>query len=161
MPKWAVTLYFLSTKMYFCFVLITIKKNKIIFIFMYVLRFFSSNSNCPLSGICCFIYQVKMKKERTETHIKTKIFLEGCEIAHLISKISSIFFSPSQHHIRILHVVPLIGKAQVWLGKRGLCGCQGDPKDQLLRIRFCKWKFLSKTQWQERKFANSPRAKLV
>lgn len=34
---------------------------------------------------------------------------------HLISKFSPIFFPSSQHHIRILHFVPLIGKAQCGL----------------------------------------------
>ncbi|KAI4570108.1 hypothetical protein MJT46_007402 [Ovis ammon polii x Ovis aries] len=65
------------------------------------------------------------------------------------------------NHFRLLHFVPLTGKAPVWLGMRRLCGCQGDPKDRLLHIWFCKWKLLSRTQRQERRFANSPWAKLV
>ena len=73
MPKWEVKLYFLSTKICLPFVPITIKKKKTIFIFVYVLRFFSLTSKCYPSGIfCCCPTFHRRKRKGTETHIKTE-----------------------------------------------------------------------------------------
>lgn len=85
-----------------------------------------------------------------------KSLWRGVKPTHLISNFSPIFFSPSQQHVRILHFVPPIGNAQVWLGMKGLCGCQGDPKDQLLHIWFCKWKFLSRTNGRKEDLRTRP-----
>ena len=93
-------LYFLSTTICLPFVPITIKEKKTIFIFVYVLRFFSLTSKCYPSGI--FLFRISQKKKKGnrnayqdrrqtawEGHAKLRALPSG--ILHMLWRDKSLF----------------------------------------------------------------------